>query len=855
MVSLILKTAPCLCLLACLTGTAPALADELPQPPEVLTSGRLPDSTFKTFPVAPLTKGRVIWLNLPLLEKEGFDISYGHTQELEQQVMARYGWVSVDDLVDADLIGEKRGVAFADFYGGGGLEDNIGSARAGSFGRVQVKGIGKTPMLKSHDPSHTARSTVYEGMKDAIWGEVTSRELPAKGNRLLALIERWPSALEGGDAEVLEVRELPLRLANYLPRKDSSNRADLKRAREALKLLPDALPPPAGKDQNWANLPREEKIRLGLQEFVERVGRQRGHMYAWGIDHGTNSQSNIELSGRILDFVTATAQPGHAPISLLPDVEPFGLNHEQTKAAMIDNALKGMRLASADMARALKKVFPEGAERYLRAAFENSYRRELRRQVLERLGIPSHLIDSLVDKHGSALDELAGRTKLRTNRAVYINGINIDALPGSPLAKVIEKIHKAEDWNPRTLGRLGLRKRRELSALLLDAAGRDPAVSLENFRKASALKAEFVARPQRYLYFEDFRSLSATVDSNHHNGVTNAVKDTIASVLTDSQRNVAGLEPYEVPVGMREMSEGFQKELTTYNAREGKWNKIYFLDPAYGTVKLAERLQLPESASLVKVGEANAVRVAVAGADTPVSIAISALGEMIQPARVSFLERHKTRCGTLFAGLQGGEKRPFVYANGVMITGSDLYPVPVVLKNLGLDEAAVAGLKGKKVLSVGEGYSGLLPYLRSKGVEAKGLDLWYGEKEFPQHATGRAMEKYRGENSGHLIPGSALHMPVANGSYDEVVSHMLVNNLPEEQNLGYFREALRAVKLNGKVVTGGLEDWQLQRFKKLLREEHGDKIRIESRPTEAAWVVEDEGLYQASQLLTITRVK
>ena len=39
----------------------------------------------------------------------------------------------------------------------------------------------------------------------------------------------------------------------------------------------------------------------------------------------------------------------------------------------------------------------------------------------------------------------------------------------------------------------------------------------------------------------------------------------------------------------------------------------------------------------------------------------------------------------------------------------------------------VSDWKGKKVLSLGEGYSGYVAYLRSKGVDAQGLDIDYGK--------------------------------------------------------------------------------------------------------------------------------
>jgi len=141
----------------------------------------------------------------------------------------------------------------------------------------------------------------------------------------------------------------------------------------------------------------------------------------------------------------------------------------------------------------------------------------------------------------------------------------------------------------------------------------------------------------------------------------------------------------------------------------------------------------------------------------------------------------------------------FVMANGVAVTGDFLFPVEVVIKNLGLDPFTMRRFQSGRVLSIAEGVSGLLPYLLTQGMNVTGLDLWYGKTDYPNNFTGRLMREYVRDYGPHLMPGDAQKIPLENEVVDLVVSHMLVNNVSQTKQRKILKEALRVTAKGGQV--------------------------------------------------------
>jgi len=102
-------------------------------------------------------------------------------------------------------------------------------------------------------------------------------------------------------------------------------------------------------------------------------------------------------------------------------------------------------------------------------------------------------------------------------------------------------------------------------------------------------------------------------------------------------------------------------------------------------------------------------------------------------------------------------------------------------------------VKGMKILSLGEGHGGLVPFLRAQGADAKGLDLAYRNEPRDDLA-----KLYRARHGAHLIPGDATKLPMADRSQDMVVSHAM-GNLRDEFMKKAVAEAFRVTKVGGEI--------------------------------------------------------
>lgn len=141
----------------------------------------------------------------------------------------------------------------------------------------------------------------------------------------------------------------------------------------------------------------------------------------------------------------------------------------------------------------------------------------------------------------------------------------------------------------------------------------------------------------------------------------------------------------------------------------------------------------------------------------------------------------------------------FVSVNGVAVTGDFIYSLDFVLNNLDLNEANLASqFRGKSVLSLAEGMSGLLPFLLKVGVKAQGLDLWYGDLVFPDNFSGHGMREYIRKYGDHLIAGDARDIPLPDASTDLVLSHMLVNNVDIVAQKLIVKEVVRILSKDGE---------------------------------------------------------
>lgn len=145
----------------------------------------------------------------------------------------------------------------------------------------------------------------------------------------------------------------------------------------------------------------------------------------------------------------------------------------------------------------------------------------------------------------------------------------------------------------------------------------------------------------------------------------------------------------------------------------------------------------------------------------------------------------------------------FVLANGVAVTGEFIYSLEMVLHNL--DLKSIDSLKGKSVLSLAEGVSGLLPHLIQNGIAARGLDLWYHSSELPNNYSGQLMSSHIEKWGDYLINGDATKIPLESESVDFVISHMLVNNVDLDTQKRIVSDSVRVLKKGGQIRIFGFD--------------------------------------------------
>ncbi len=178
-------------------------------------------------------------------------------------------------------------------------------------------------------------------------------------------------------------------------------------------------------------------------------------------------------------------------------------------------------------------------------------------------------------------------------------------------------------------------------------------------------------------------------------------------------------------------------------------------------------------------------------------------------------------CENLFESLGVNSLGRIVASTGterrVPVTGPDRYPLTAVLSDLQITEAFKSRLAGKRIISLGEGYSELLPWLLKLSPWARGIDLWYDLKiPIPkQGEQAQLMLDYRQKYQPFLLTASATDLPFPSESVDFVLSHQLVNNLNPADIRKVLTEAIRVLAIGGEARLYG---FSMQSHSKVLND-------------------------------------
>lgn len=141
--------------------------------------------------------------------------------------------------------------------------------------------------------------------------------------------------------------------------------------------------------------------------------------------------------------------------------------------------------------------------------------------------------------------------------------------------------------------------------------------------------------------------------------------------------------------------------------------------------------------------------------------------------------------------------------HGITVGGfaAVMYPLQDIKENLSLSDQNVALLEDKSVLLIGEGFSPLLPYLLSKGVNARAIDPIYGaEKSLGNQSFSQEYRRYIEQNRTHLVAesGDSYLRKIPSSSIQAVFSHLAISNIFDYQTrYAIFTEVGRVLGCGG----------------------------------------------------------
>ena len=354
--------------------------------------------------LAQLTKPRLLWLNRRAMRHDPQFDAAGSESAYERHLLRNCALTLTAD-ASAQVAGGTEVMAVADRYGGTGIGRNGGSGRAVFVNGYHVKGIGRTPLVSVlTDRAHASGGAYLEEcVREAVFSELVNAEFPFGAVPVLAIIETGVIQVwDTDDGPKPERQCLLVRPAFIRP-------AHFTRATEYI----SANQKEGALDANRVALTSRAAVDLfGVEDFSLSWGRfwlrwaeQLAYAYAHRLTHGGNTESNIALDGRLLDFGAMTALPSWARVSTMQGGPPAGMDMLFVAQAMqavapflgrhIDEALASPEVLGANMSRA-----------------NDRYRQVLLREVLRLSGLTRLQSERLLQS------ALAARAVAAINRLV-----------------------------------------------------------------------------------------------------------------------------------------------------------------------------------------------------------------------------------------------------------------------------------------------------------------------------------------------------------------------------------------------------------------------------------------------------
>ena len=557
--------------------------------PEHLGS-KLPESSYVKFEAKRIKDAKLVFENWDLLRKKGIKVpSDEQLARFKNEVLDRIAFaIPSSDGSDLHHYTDETREFVADRYGGSGIGNNYGSGRAMSTGKVQLKGIGRTPLVGNAVGSSHSDGTenFLEGTADIVFGDFFDHELPHGANRILFAIDTGIKKVhpDGSTSRrMIIVREDPNRPAHYMQASGRNmfavDEREGKRAEAAVQKVTETLPTLEGK----TFMSESQKLKEGLIEYAERTGKQYGSAMGKRLFHGATSPSNYEVSGKFIDFATATTLPGYGSVKVLDHGEPF-LQTTEIKQDLIRS------FVNAVSEHFPEKPFPISVAE-LTKIFDRTYEKQFNRELLALTGLPPRVIEKMEGSKASQrlLNIVKGIAFAKNN--VHLKNVGRQMpkkITHYDLNEVMTKLSRVNPWD---LEQVHAVISPEVSdpALAHELAGAYQEYFLgavkeaenEGVTQESLLKYVELNAPMRNQKLEEFHRGNLIDDSARRlkDYELTSDADRFSKELNDklarARVTYSDAQPYDAVVKEEVGPRAAYTERTLFNARTGGYQKSY----------------------------------------------------------------------------------------------------------------------------------------------------------------------------------------------------------------------------------------------------------------------------------------
>lgn len=290
------------------------------------------------FATQKLRGASVAWINERWFLDRGIDVTDTDVRgRLDQWLIDEHAYIVPREDLAPSQVAPSTKTFWADLYGTSEMATHGGSGRVGITGRLQVKGLGRTPLVGANVDWLHSHGCLWleEALREAVYAEVTANEFPHGAVPVLAVIDTGVRIqLENGnpsEPRALSIRPVVVRPA-YLERavlfqppglEHEARLRDVRRVRQMARYVEQ----PAGNAEQVTPQAR-------FAETFARLARQIAFSRAHRLFPGNYSSSNVSMDGELLDFGSFRALPNWCRYISMNEIEGFGNEAPEINASI-----------------------------------------------------------------------------------------------------------------------------------------------------------------------------------------------------------------------------------------------------------------------------------------------------------------------------------------------------------------------------------------------------------------------------------------------------------------------------------------------------------------------------------------